>query len=251
MQSKRDLRLNQDTNFLKLIAIISMLIDHIGAALFPQYRVLRIIGRIAFPIFAYSLTVGSIYTSNMGKYLLRVAILALISQPIYVIALNHVSPAMRAISFEGNWISAAIRWYLLSFRQPNILVSLFAGLLLIFTIKEKKYILGAAVFLLIWYTKGYLNYGLEGIVLMVLFFAFCDQPLTSFIWVAGFMIWWGCQRTGYQLGPVRFGTQMFAVFSLPLIYIPMKTNIRINKYVFYFFYPLHLLGIYLASLFMQ
>ena len=40
---------------LKMIAIVAMLIDHIGAVLFPQIEILRIIGRIAFPIFAFTL----------------------------------------------------------------------------------------------------------------------------------------------------------------------------------------------------
>ena len=45
-----NIRLNTDTGFLKLIAIVTMLIDHMGAIFFPQYRVMRIIGRIAFPV---------------------------------------------------------------------------------------------------------------------------------------------------------------------------------------------------------
>ena len=45
-----EVRLNNDTNFIKIIAMITMLVDHLGAMVFPQYRVMRIIGRIAFPI---------------------------------------------------------------------------------------------------------------------------------------------------------------------------------------------------------
>ena len=47
------LKTNLDTNLLKLIAIISMLIDHIGSAFFPDMPVFRWAGRLAFPIFAY------------------------------------------------------------------------------------------------------------------------------------------------------------------------------------------------------
>lgn len=47
------LQTNLDTDFLKLIAIVSMLIDHIGSVFFPEVRVLRWIGRLAFPIFCY------------------------------------------------------------------------------------------------------------------------------------------------------------------------------------------------------
>ena len=45
-------------NQLKLIALITMTIDHIGYILLPQYRILRIIGRLAFPIYAYMIAVG-------------------------------------------------------------------------------------------------------------------------------------------------------------------------------------------------
>ena len=45
-------RLNGDTNFLKLIAMLTMLCDHAGKMLFPQHPILRIIGRMAVPIYA-------------------------------------------------------------------------------------------------------------------------------------------------------------------------------------------------------
>ena len=74
---------------LKLIAIITMTIDHVGAVIFPDYQILRIIGRIAFPIFAYCIAVGCIYTKNIGKYALRVLLMAILIQPLYVTAMNH------------------------------------------------------------------------------------------------------------------------------------------------------------------
>ena len=69
------LKTNLDTDFLKLIAVVSMLIDHIGGALFPQYPVFRWLGRLAFPIFCYCLTVGMLYTRDIKKYLLRLGVL--------------------------------------------------------------------------------------------------------------------------------------------------------------------------------
>ena len=56
-----------NTFVLKLIAIISMLIDHIGAILFPSSEVLRIIGRLAFPIFAFIIVEGYFHTKNLKK----------------------------------------------------------------------------------------------------------------------------------------------------------------------------------------
>src|SRR6056297_2543004 len=65
---------------LKLIAITTMLIDHIGAVLFPEIIVFRIIGRLAFPLFAFLLTEGYRHTSNLKSYLIRLGVFALISQ---------------------------------------------------------------------------------------------------------------------------------------------------------------------------
>mgnify|MGYP003296562490 CR=1 FL=1 len=92
-------RTNSDTGLLKLIAMIAMLCDHAGKMLFPQYRVLRIIGRIAFPIYAYCIAVGCVYTRNPFAYLKRIALLALISQPIYAVSMAHSVKSMYAVSF--------------------------------------------------------------------------------------------------------------------------------------------------------
>ena len=70
------LKTNLDTDLLKLIAIAAMLIDHIGGAFFPEVGVFRWIGRLAFPIFCYCLTVGLLYTHDIRRYLGRLAIFA-------------------------------------------------------------------------------------------------------------------------------------------------------------------------------
>ena len=56
------LKTNLDTNFLKLIAILCMVVDHVGTVFFPGYPAFRWVGRLAFPIFCYCLTVGLMYT---------------------------------------------------------------------------------------------------------------------------------------------------------------------------------------------
>ena len=55
-------------NVLKIIACITMLLDHMGFILFPQYPIFRIIGRIAFPIFAFLLAEGCYYTKNKLRH---------------------------------------------------------------------------------------------------------------------------------------------------------------------------------------
>ena len=76
---------------LKLIGIIAMTIDHIGWLFFPNIVLFRIIGRIAFPIFAYQISVGYRNTSNVYKYMARLFIFALISQIPYGLLANQLN----------------------------------------------------------------------------------------------------------------------------------------------------------------
>ena len=233
-------RLNTDTSFLKLVAMVTMLVDHMGAILFPQYRIMRIIGRIAFPIYAYCITVGCVYTHDMLRYVKRIVLLALLVQPLYVVAMHHTTPAMYAVSFAQDPIAAVFNFYIESWHDPSILLSLSLGLILLWTIRDRHLVLTAATFLLVWFLQGSLDYGIRGIYLMLLFFVFCQTPLVSLPLVLGYMIWWGLDGGGYTFFGLQFGTQMFAILALPLIYIRTNTRIRINKWVFYLFYPAHL-----------
>ena len=71
-------RLSQEG--LKVIACISMLVDHIGAMLFPELAWLRIIGRLAFPIYCFLLVEGMKYTRNPKNYILRLGIGMLLAE---------------------------------------------------------------------------------------------------------------------------------------------------------------------------
>ena len=55
-------------NQLKILAMVCMTIDHIGAAFFPQAVWLRVIGRLAFPLFSYCIVEGCRYTRNKARY---------------------------------------------------------------------------------------------------------------------------------------------------------------------------------------
>ncbi|MBQ8506607.1 MAG: hypothetical protein IJ466_04160 [Clostridia bacterium] len=245
-------KLNNDTNLLKVIAMIAMLCDHAGKMLFPQYRILRIIGRMAFPIYAYCLAVGCVYTKNPLRYLGRIVLLALVVQPLYAVSMGHSVNAMYSVSFAEKPIEAALNFYIESWtKKPSILVALAVGMLLIWTLRERQLVFTAALVVFIWHFQGKLDYGWKGIVLMVLFYVFASKRWLSLPCVLAFMLWWGMQGTGYELFGIKFSSQIFAIMSLPLIYIRTNTGIRLPKWLFYAFYPAHLALIFVLDKFVM
>lgn len=75
---------------LKIIAMVTMLIDHIGVVLFPDVAVLRIIGRMAFPIYAFLIGEGCRYTRNKWKYLRNILITATIFQVVHFLVAKEL-----------------------------------------------------------------------------------------------------------------------------------------------------------------
>lgn len=70
------------------IAMLTMLIDHTGLLFFPDEAIWRIIGRLAFPLYAYALVQGYRHTSSFRNYMLRLALIAVISQIPYQLVLK-------------------------------------------------------------------------------------------------------------------------------------------------------------------
>ena len=68
-QTLPKLKTNLDTNLLKLVAVVCMLLDHFGGTFFEQIPAFRWAGRLAFPLFCYCMTVGMLYTHDIKRYL--------------------------------------------------------------------------------------------------------------------------------------------------------------------------------------
>ena len=247
----KDVALNKDTNLLKLIAMITMLIDHTGKMFFAQYHFMRVIGRLAFPIFAYCIAVGCVYSRNRMKYLSRIVLMGLISQPFYAVALAHSTPQMYAIRFADNPLASALNFYLQSWATPNIMWTLALGLLMCWALRDRQIPCFLALELIVWKVQGSVNYGWKGVALIVLFYLFINRLWLSLPVVLGYMIWWGMQGGSYHMFGLSFGLQIFAVLALFFIYIPTWSNLRINKWVFYLFYPAHMIGIMLIQFAMR
>ena len=75
-------------NMIKIIAAVLMVIDHVGVILMHEGGILRILGRISMPLFAFMIAEGAKYTRNKAKYLGMIAGLATACQLVYYFALN-------------------------------------------------------------------------------------------------------------------------------------------------------------------
>ena len=66
--------------FLKIFALFFRIIDHVGFIIFPNNIILRAIGRLALPLFAYQMAVGFFHTRNKTKHIIKLLIFAIICQ---------------------------------------------------------------------------------------------------------------------------------------------------------------------------
>lgn len=211
--------LNTDTGLLKLVALALMVVDHVGAHLMGNDVVMRTIGRLAFPIFAWCVVVGSEYTHDMKAYMKRMALFYFVTQPCYV------------LSFGRAW------------SQHNIYLTLLLGLIAIWAIKDREYWALPMVLLAAYYIKP--NYGMDGVYVIILLYLVRRSKLLAALLVTAFCFYWGRNsQTILTIGDWQLHMQTVAALSLPLIILPTHTGIRLNKYVFYAFYPAHMLVIY-------
>ena len=227
----RKLKTNLDTDFIKIIAVVSMTIDHIGGALFPQYPAFRWIGRIAFPLFCYCLTVGMMYTGDIKKYLFRLGAFAVISQPFWILAFN-------SDDITGNIFNL------------NIFFTLIVSLLGACGFKERKWWLFILALILLNVIN--FDYAMTGLILILIFYLCRNKPwlgavvytLTYLPALNGNM----ADPLALKIGGHAIGFEIFALLALPFIYIQTNSGLKIPKWFFYIYYPAHLFAIYLIGI---
>ncbi len=273
----RELRLNNDTGLLKLVACAIMMCDHMGkmiyphaltlraqnvlaglspqwqqalSFLFPTSNILRAIGRLAMPMFAYCIAVGCEKTRSNWKYTLRLLLMGILVQPLYQEAMGHV--AVRSFDWLHNFWRVDLIFTHYYNANLNILFTLTLGSAVVGLYKHRKYapmVLAAA---LVWLLRTHLDYGYRGVVLIALFYLFLDKPLASFLAVFCYMLNWAMPYLFSTTASNRFtsSSQLYAILSLILIYLPLKKRrVQLGKWFFYGFYPAHLSIIYLLVAF--
>lgn len=207
---------------LKLIALLTMIMDHYGAIFHNDIIVYRIIGRLAFPIYCFLLVEGYAHTSNVRKYALRLLIFAFISE----------------IPFDLAFFNE------IGFKDQNIFFTLFIGLAAIYLLDNKKYndkliIISALILATLLRT----DYEYIGIVYILSFYKTRNMPAKKRMLTVAFIMFIINLSTGLL--------QQFSVFSLLLIYNYNNEQGIKNKWVqigFYAAYPVHLFIFYIIKI---
>ena len=152
---------------------------------------------------------------------------------------------MYAIPFIESPFESAMQFYMSSFKKPSILFALSLGLLLLLCLRNKQWALALGVYVLCSRLSAYLDYGIHGIHLMLIFYLLCEYPAAFFAAAFGFMTWWSLQGSGYMFFGQSFGLRVFSLPSIVLCALPMKRRLRLPKWFIYGFYPAHLVALIL------
>lgn len=197
---------------LKIIAIATMMIDHFGMVFFPQIEIFRIVGRVAFILFAFLLTEGAVHTRDFKAYLKRLLVWAFLSEIPYDMAVNGK---------------------LMDWQSQNIFFSLFLSAFGIYVIKNavtkiKKIAIVIATFFVADLLK--VDFGIYGLAVVYSFYLIKSidiklvviQVLSSLATFLGyvFQIWSG-------------------LAFIPILLYNGKQGIKTGR-MFYSFYALHL-----------
>jgi len=231
-------------SLLKWIAIITMLIDHIGACLIEVFLlngygtsplgmltreqmmdwysvdlILRLIGRIAFPLFCFLLAEGAVHTRNMGKYALRLGIFALVSEVPFDLATHNM---------------------LFNWQNQNVYFTLLLGLIALWLLKDwkqAKWKLPAGLVLPALAAELlHTDYGAVGVAVIVLLYLLRERPGLRMIL---------CMALLTVFNPLEIP----CIVSFGLMALYNGERGRQPRYFFYTFYPVHLLILWVIGRF--
>lgn len=209
---------------LKVIACLSMLIDHI-AAVFGLSMTYRIIGRLAFPIYCFLMAEGVHYTKSPKRYMLRLFVGMLLSELPFDMA------------FNGGW----------DWSSNSVMVTLLLGFFALECMKRADDLILKLLMAMPFAAIAELactDYGGYGVLLIAMFGVVRELPGAPVLRLIGMLIVCGLMRSAHiVLGGMRVSVELFAVLAI----IPIecyrgrkgKTD-KAVQWAFYLFYPVHL-----------
>ena len=201
---------------IKILALLAMLSDHIGQVFFPNTVAFTIIGRFAFPLFAWGIAKGYKRTSSPKKYAIRLLILAVVSQyPHYLL-------------FKSDYL--------------NVCFTLLAGLLVIMAYNSNKnYLIKIPIILSLVMVSHIFNfeYGIYGIATIFAFYLFEGKYYLIFIQAA---------ITVFGITVYRYYPEQFiSILAVIVILLLEKYDFKINRILYYSFYPVHIIVLLLLT----
>jgi hypothetical protein len=221
---------------IKILAITLMVIDHIGAFLFPDIFLFRIIGRLSFILFAWLVANGVLHTKNIYLYAKRLLIFGCISQIPYALVTHIESP-----NFSG----------------LNIFFTLALGVLAIIAVRRFKNLtitlpLIFLILFIIEHILGKVSYGAYGIATILIFYFFYHNLKVAALlqaFVVSLFYTLPLLLTGIPLITFYNDQSVSLVQPIGILAIPIIAlyNGQLGpkmKWAFYIFYPAHLLLIY-------
>lgn len=201
-------------NALKIVAMISMFIDHFGMIFFPYIPIFRIIGRIAFPIYAFLVAEGCKYTHDRKKYFLQMFILGTICSLAFILAEGYIYLCV-LITFS----MSILLIYLIDYVKSNIkarFIWLILGFLASFMVCHLVEV----------------DYGFFGVLVPIMVYLFDKKPLKIVLFTISLI---------FLTISIHNDFQVYCLISLVFIVLYDGTRGKLNlKMFFYLFYPLHL-----------
>ncbi len=246
LDSKKIKKFGISGNVLKILACVFMTADHIGVQLFPDIEIFRIIGRLAFPVFAFFISEGCRYTRNKLRYFITIAALGIVCALAYMV-------------YGGVWYGNVLITFSLSifiiYAMQRVKSSFFA---------KKKIFLSSACFLAAISVSALfcrfvgVDYGFAGVMVPV-WVSLCDfrnsgapDKIKKFDCRLSRIILFAAALVILSFRPGLPACQLWCLLCVPLIalYNGERGKYRL-KYLFYIFYPAHLAVIGGISLLME
>lgn len=216
---------------LRLLALFSMLIDHVGLALFPNIGAFRCVGRLSFPIYCFLLTQGFLHTRSLHAYARRLTLFAILSEiPFDLLIFGRISSGM----------------------EQNVLFSLLLGLFALYGArtlsKQPLYAVLYALILCMIAMISRVSFGWLPVALCLCFYYFREMPRRMALCAALILLLYtlSLQLSGVTLSWVL--VSLCALLSLPpLLLYNKKRGPRppLMTFLFYAAYPLHLIALVL------
>ncbi len=235
-------------NQLKILALITMTIDHVGVVLLPQYVILRVIGRLTYPIFAYMIAEGCFYTHSKKRYLGGIFALGLVCQLGFFVAMGSLEQ-----SILTSFVLAIITIYALQLVDNR---RDFIGMLALIGALALDAFVALALPVILAGTDFSVDYGFWGILLP----AFCYAPRIFFkkaLDKQRLRLMLACATLGIVLVCIQMndwmgGIQWFSLFAIvPLACYNGKRGTWPLKCLFYIYYPAHLVAIWGIALLLK